>query len=190
MNDLLALQGPSNLPPLLLPELKNMQSNNQLGLPWEAWIGCPRTPYKSNIETLIAMLHIATILDLRIDLQNRILLVTVPGRPLGAGWGPSGRGGGEQGGKVPGFPQALTGSRIPGQGIRLQDAQQVTTLKKKLKIFSISFAMFHTNWKDDLGVDGLRNKLCDEMFCFCLMHMQWVLFPSALLSGSFYKRSG
>ena len=30
----------------------------------------------------------------------------------------------------------------------------------------------HTNWKDDLRDDGLRNKLCDEMFCFCLMHMQ------------------
>ena len=27
----------------------------------------------------------------------------------------------------------------------------------------------HTNWKDD-RVDGLRKNLCDEMFCFCLMH--------------------
>ena len=86
----------------------------------------------------------------------KVLLVTVPGRPLGAGWGPSGRGGGEQGGKVPGFPQALTGSRIPGQGIRLQDAQQVTTLKKKLKIFSISFAMF----TDEQLLTRARSAIC------------------------------
>ena len=30
----------------------------------------------------------------------------------------------------------------------------------------------HTNWKDDLRVEGLRKKLCDEIFCFCLMYMQ------------------
>ena len=30
----------------------------------------------------------------------------------------------------------------------------------------------HTNSKGFLRVDGMRKKLCDEMVCFCLMHMQ------------------
>ena len=30
----------------------------------------------------------------------------------------------------------------------------------------------HTNWKDDLRVDRLYKKLCNEMFWYCLMHMQ------------------
>ena len=30
----------------------------------------------------------------------------------------------------------------------------------------------HTKSKGFLRVDGMRKKLCDEMVCFCLMHMQ------------------
>ena len=35
--------------------------------------------------------------------------------------------------------------------------------------------IMHTWAKGNLRVDGLRNKLCDELFCFSLMHMQCYL---------------
>ena len=42
----------------------------------------------------------------------------------------------------------------------------------------------HTNWKDELRVNGLRKKLCDEMFCFCLMHMQCSLLCTFWVASS------
>ena len=55
------------------------------------------------------------------------------------------------------------------------------------KVVSKKFGMFadtvwpvferreHTWAKGSLRVDGLREKLCDELFCLCLMHMQCYL---------------
>ena len=45
----------------------------------------------------------------------------------------------------------------------VHDKQAVTVLH---------IGKFHTNSKGFLRVDGMRKKLHDEMFCFCLVHMQ------------------
>ena len=62
------------------------------------------------------------------------------------------------------------------------------SIHKSLMVNS-AYGCNHTNWKDDLRIDGLRKKLCDEMFCF-LFDAHAVLFSLALLSGFSYKRSG
>ena len=40
---------------------------------------------------------------------------------------------------------------------------------------SFQMGLWHTWAKGSLRVDGLRKKLCDELFCFSLMHMQCCL---------------
>ena len=44
--------------------------------------------------------------------------------------------------------------------------------KTSKHLYSLSLTYKHTNSKGFLRVDGMRKKLCDEMVCFCLMHMQ------------------
>ena len=49
----------------------------------------------------------------------------------------------------------------------------------------------HTNCEDDLRVDGLRKKLCDEIFCFCLMRMYcsllWPFWVASFTKGRVKK---